>query len=61
MTYESLGLCDKCAHMRRLRPQTIDGTPEGDLIAYCERTKHETRGCIKCRLFRERRETSRRI
>lgn len=56
-----LGLCANCAHMRRLRPTTIDGTPEDDLIAYCDRTKHETKGYVKCRLFRERRVNNERM
>lgn len=55
MTNSNLGLCEDCAHMRRLRPTTLDGSPLPDLIAYCERTKHDTKGCVKCRLFRERR------
>lgn len=56
MTYESLGLCEDCKYMRRLRPTTIDGSVEGELIAYCDKIKHETKGYVRCRLFRARRD-----
>ena len=55
MTCESLELCEGCKYMRRLRPTTIDGSVEGNLIAYCDKINHETKGYVRYRLFRARR------